>query len=64
MKDKINGHVIKTKRAKKWFLEARRVVKSQKNRFKGPKNSFRSPLSGKNVTKTIKKGLKIVLEAR
>ena len=31
MKDKINGHVIKTKRGKKWFLEARREVKSQKN---------------------------------
>ena len=31
MKDKTNRHVIKIKRAQKWFLEARRVVKSQKN---------------------------------
>jgi hypothetical protein len=37
MKDKINGHVIKIKRAQKWFLEARRVVKSKKKRSKGHK---------------------------
>ena len=41
--------------AKKWFLEARRVVKILKNRLNWPKNGFQKPMMLLKVEKIDKK---------